>query len=147
MKILNPTGRHIRVDRGGDGHYGAPRTKKKDGKIIHYKHKGTDFSCGPGQDVVSPVLGKVTRIAFPYPNSEYSGLVIDADWIAIKLFYFNPISNAVGKMFYPGDKIGIAQDISKRYSEYGVTPHVHLEIIRVTLNPEDYLIVPPDHHI
>jgi len=142
MKMISPTGLGIRSDGGGDGHFGAPRTKTKNKKPFHYEHKGTDFLCKPGQDVVAPVFGKIVRIAYPYPDKEYSGLVIDADWIKIKLFYIEPIKSAVGKTLYPGEQIGIAQDISKRYPDHGILAHVHLEIIKVTLNPEDYLIDP-----
>lgn len=145
--MISPTKLGIRADRGGDGKYGAPRSKTVKGKIIKYEHKGTDFSCVPGQDVVAPVFGKVTRVAYPYPDKSYSGLVFDAEWITIKMFYVEPDKHAIGKMFYPGDRIGIAQDISKQYPDQGVTPHVHLEIVKVTLNPEDYLIDPAHYHL
>jgi len=140
MRIVNPTKKAVRVDKGGDGHYGAPRTKIRNGRTYHYKHKGTDFFCDPGQDVVSPVFGKIVRIAYPYADKNYGGVVIDAHWIVIKLFYMDPIENAVGRVLYPNEKIGTAQDISKKYKKYGVLPHIHLEIVRVTKDPEEYLI-------
>ena len=90
MCIVNPTRKPIRTDRGGDGHYGAPRLKIQDGNYLRYRHKGTDFLCDPGQDVFAPVFGKITRLAYPYSHGQYTGLVIDASWITIKMFYLAP---------------------------------------------------------
>ena len=68
--ITNPTGKPIRVDAGGDGHYGASR-RRSDG--TRYAHKGTDFSGTPGQPVRVPIGGILKRKAKPYSKGEYSG--------------------------------------------------------------------------
>jgi len=131
--IISPTGLGIRSDSGGDGHYGASR-RKGDKK---YKHKGTDFICQDGQVVQAPIAGEVVRIARPYiDHPEYSGLVIDGGWIRVKMFYLEPYDHLIATEVWQGKSIGIAQNIGELYK--GVTPHIHLEIVNISKNPEDY---------
>lgn len=134
--IVNPTGGKIRSDAGGDGHYGAKRSKKekKGGTWVSivYSHRGTDFEGCPIQPVYAPISGKITRKAAPYRNSHYSGVVIKGPVGEIKMFYLQPIRKLIGMNVDQGETIGIMQDISQRYPN--VTPHVHLQIEE--LNPE-----------
>ena len=147
IKIKNPTGNPVRMDRGGNGRYGAPRSyKDKNGNLKRYRHRGTDFECLPGQDVLSPIDGTIVRLATPYADDDrFSGLVIENDWITLKLFYVavsathQRAAMPVGRSVRKGEKIGPAQDISHRYPGAGVTPHVHLEITSLSLNPEWYM--------
>lgn len=123
--MVSPTGHSVRgLDKHGSGSYGAGRGNKL--------HKGADYICIPGQDIVSPIKGVVVREARPYADSDYSGLVILGMEIKIKLFYLKPNLELIGMPVNTGDTIGVAQNISKRYS--GMTPHIHLEI--VSINPE-----------
>jgi hypothetical protein len=55
--------------------------------------------------------------------------------MAVQLFYFEPNEKLIGKAVEKGQKIGIAQDISKKYPD--MTPHVHLSI--VSINPEIFI--------
>ncbi|MBU0976977.1 MAG: peptidoglycan DD-metalloendopeptidase family protein [Nanoarchaeota archaeon] len=137
ITLLNPTGKPIRVDSGGDGHFGARRSKTVDRRKVYYRHNGTDFSCKPGQKIYSPIAGKIIRMVYPYSNHEYEGLVISNEFMQIKLFYLSPDMNLID--IKQGGVIGRAQDISKLYREYGVTPHIHLEIESISVNPELYI--------
>lgn len=118
--MINPTGGKIRCDTEGQGYYGAPRGNRK--------HKGVDFECVPGQPVFSPIDGKVIRQAYPYSSDrKYNGLLIENPSISIKIFYIAPFKVKIGHNVKAGDKIGIAQDISEKYSDK-MKPHIHLQI-------------------
>ncbi len=123
--MQSPTGLGIRYDIEGQGHYRAKRGKRL--------HAGTDYLCKPGQAVFSPISGKIKRIAYPYPDKQYQGVVIEGEFFTIKLFYFKPFQDLIGKEVSKGDHIGNAQDISLRYSKY-MRPHIHLQIDKVDPN-------------
>lgn len=129
--MISPTGKGTRgSDKYGSGNYGAGR-----GNRIH---RGADYICVSGQDVVSPIFGTVVRIARPYKKIGYSGLLIRNSGIEIKLFYLKPSVKIVGTNVNAGDKIGIAQDISKKYP--GMIPHIHLQID--SIDPELLINLP-----
>lgn len=112
-----------RYDTQGSGHFGAGRGNRR--------HKGRDFIAVAGQPFPSIVTGKVIRIATPYKNDKtYSGVVVKAGPISIKMFYVRPTVKP-GDSIRRGDPIGIAQDISKRYPakkpDGAMTPHIHVE--------------------
>lgn len=126
--MMNPTGQPIRNDSGGLGYYGAPRIKTINGKQIHYMHQGVDFQCTPGQRIVAPCSCHIVRIARPYATGHYEGLLLRSKRATFKLFYIMPNRELIGKSVSEGSPIGWAQDISLRYPQSGVTPHIHLEI-------------------
>ena len=127
--MISPTGKGIRVDRWGNGHYGAPR-----GNSIH---RGVDYICHPGQFAIAPKNGIIVREARPYGDSQkYSGLLLRADALEIKLFYVRPYDYLIGKPVKQGAVVGTCQDISKRYDEKMI-PHVHMEIVSV--DPEVFV--------
>lgn len=133
--VVNPL--VIRVDGGGDGHFGT-------GRIGHI-HQGIDLVCRPGQNVYAPFSGKVTRLATPYPDDlRWQGLVIESDVLGYecKLFYCTPASGVVGTGIERGQLIGYCQAISQKYSS-GVTDHLHIEIRQngVLKNPETFFAV------
>lgn len=128
--ILNPTGREIRSDSAGDGHYHAPRGSRL--------HEGLDFVCLPCDDVLMPITGKITRMCYPYSDKSYGGVYIKSDWCDIKMFYFEPDLDLIGKIVRQGDIIGKAQDITIRYPDQGMMPHIHLAITSISKNPEFY---------
>ena len=128
--MYHPTGKGIRNDAGGAGYYGAPRTKTSvTGQVTKYKHLGVDYSCDPGQDIFMPATGLILRIANPYVNSPYRGLLIDTKRVRFKMFYVDPDMNLIGKVVKIGLVIGTAQDISLQYPGKGVTPHIHIEVV------------------
>lgn len=123
--MISPTGKAIRdFDPFGSGRYGAPRGKRV--------HRGVDFICEPGQEIVCPIGGlsgvvSVVREAKPYADTPYSGLLLKTETIVIKMFYFKPKMSLIGDFIAQGDVIGTAQDIAGRY--HGMTSHIHLEIV------------------
>ena len=125
--MISPTGKGVRSDSWGDGHYGAPRGDRT--------HKGTDYICIPGQPVYSPITGTALRVAKPY-DGPYSGIMIQGKHVAVKLFYLLPTFDLIGKPVKQGQPLGIAQDISLKYSP-DMIPHIHLEID--SLDPEIFV--------
>ena len=133
--VVNPM--VVRVDGGGDGHYGS-------GRIGHI-HQGTDVVCRPGQNVYAPFSGIVTRRAIPYSDDlRWQGLVIESDALSYecKLFYCTPAAGIVGSSIERGQLIGYCQAISQKYSS-GVTDHLHIEIRQngTVKNPETLFAV------
>jgi hypothetical protein len=123
--MISPTSLGVRdKDNWGEGRYGVSRGNRM--------HKGTDYICNPGQDIVTPISGKIIREAKPYAGSHYSGVLIKGEHISIKMFYFTPYDGFKGRVVKKGEAIGTAQDISEKYDR--MTPHIHLEII--TIDPE-----------
>lgn len=119
--IVSPTGKGIRNDGAGGGFYHAPRGD--------YLHKGIDFLCTPGQDIVCPIGdAQVIRHAYPYADLSYGGLLLQNAFFEILLFYFSPSEAIFDQTISRGGIIGIAQDISKRYNSSKMHPHIHLEI-------------------
>jgi len=137
VHLVSPTGRPIRgVDRWGCGAFGAPR-----GGRPHY---GVDFEAAPGQPVVAPCDAVVVRMAPPYPDGSYGGLLLRAGLVEIKLFYLRP-TVMTGERVTQGQQIGVAEDLRLKYPE--ITPHVHMEVtLRADggyLRKEDAVYVAP----
>ena len=135
MILINPTGKGVRSDGFGDGHFKARRRKANGPR---YKHKGVDYICEPGQRVYAPSDAVYVRIAYPYANNrEYSGMYFQAEAFSYKMFYIKPAIKP-GTRVEQGQTIGIAQDISSNYGlDYRgkpMVPHVHFEI--TSINPE-----------
>jgi len=119
--------RTIRNDAGGDGHYGAPRSKKlSNGRVYRDKHNGTDYVYEPGEDVRAPATGFVRREAKPYAYENYGGVELICDKFTLVGFYFKLDRSLIGQTVQKGQGIGTAQDISNKYP--GVTPHVHWRV-------------------
>lgn len=119
IKLLNPTGGKIRVDAAGDGHFGTSRNGRT--------HKGVDFECIEGQNVVAPCAGIVTRQARPYPDGDLLGVVINSNGNMLTMFYMQPDLSLLGHYVEAGQVIGKAQAVSKRYPNQGMKDHVHTQ--------------------
>ena len=125
--MINPTGKDIRyADAWGRGHYGASRDHNR-------RHKGVDYLCEPGQQIRAPVSGRIVRKARPYAKSDYSGVLIQGEAVALKIFYFEPDVNLIGCHVEAGQVIGIAQDISKKYGE-DMLSHIHIEAVSLDVS-------------
>lgn len=121
MKFVNPTGKDIRNDSKGLGYYGAPRGYRK--------HNGVDFGCEKRQPILMPVDGIIVRESLPYHDDlRWRGVHIINPRVEIKMWYFLPDRNLIGRRIMAGTQIGIAQDIGEKYE--GVTPHIHLRIVK-----------------
>lgn len=112
----------VRVDSEGSGHFGSSRGGRP--------HNGTDFAAVPGQQLISPVSGKVTKIGYPYGDDlSYRYIEITTeDKLRHRFFYVSPIFWVqVGVDIACGQTIGTVQNVSARYSNK-MMPHVHYEI-------------------
>lgn len=117
----------IRNDARGDGYFGASR-----GRRIH---NGLDIIVTPGSAVYAPIEGVVFRKAFPYgtrgKNKNWEGVLIvgmnEYEGYEVKIFYMRPF--LIGDYIFPGEIVGVAQDISKRYSP-SMIDHLHVEVRR-----------------
>ena len=133
--MISPTGLGIRgQDKWGNGRYGAPRGDKP--------HKGSDFICVPGQEIVSPINGVFVRIKIPYAEPVkgvfFSGVLLRGNGYDVTMFYLEPLKAKVRMPVKKGEVIGIAQDLRIKYDE--ITPHIHLEFS--SINPELFINLP-----
>ena len=124
MKFINPTSGGIRNDMGGSGYHGAPRGTRL--------HDGVDFSCEDGENVLMPVDGTIIRESLPYGDDlRWRGVHIASSRIEIKMWYFEPRVGIIGNTYRAGTAIGIAQNIGSKRGYEGVTPHIHLRIVKI----------------
>jgi murein DD-endopeptidase MepM/ murein hydrolase activator NlpD len=123
--FVNPTGGEPRGhDAFGDGQFGASR----DGGDRH--HEGVDYVDTPGQDVVAPISGYVTKIGYAYDDDRrlrFIEITNPALKYTARAFYVAP-SVREGDTVQLGDVIGRAESLQRRYG--GITDHVHLEVMR-----------------
>ncbi len=135
--MISPTGHGVRGnDDWGSGLYGVSRDK---GIRIH---EGCDFICIPGQDIVAPISGVITRLKYPYAEPVkgvfFGGLLISCANCVYTLFYFDPIKELVTMPIEQGELIGHAQDISLKYKD--MIPHIHMHFD--SINPEILVNLP-----
>lgn len=117
----------IRNDSQGKGFFGASRGRRT--------HNGLDILVSPGNAVYCPIEGVMLRMAYPYGtsrgNKQWEGCAIvgvgDYQGYEVKIFYMRPFY--IGDHLFPGDIIGIAQDISRKYSP-AMMDHLHVEVRR-----------------
>jgi hypothetical protein len=123
--FANPTGHEVRqTDAYGCGSFGASR----DGGAR--RHEGVDFMADPGQRLVAPISGYVTKIGFAYPGDSALRFVEIANpalHYAARVFYIDPTVK-VGQAVHVGQPIGIHHTLERKYPG-GMTDHVHLEVI------------------
>lgn len=124
--LTNPTGQGIRNDSQGQGHWGASRGSRA--------HKGLDFATTVGQDIYSPVDGRVV-----YATGASKGARVDiypsnpsaAGFTMIRMLYVDRPAgiNAWSSVnVTAGTPIGIAADLQTRGYSPSVTPHIHFQI-------------------
>ena len=129
MIWVSPTGSwKIRSDKMGNGTFRAIRTKFEDGRNISYEHQGIDLECTPGQPIQAICDEfEIIRISYPYKDYfDLRGIIFRTSWGSGKMFYLNPLNDAIGKTFGMGEVIGFAEDLRIKYGN-GMTPHVHLQ--------------------
>lgn len=123
--IADPTGKAPRgEDAYGEGRFHASR----DGGARD--HEGVDYLATPGQRVVAPISGYVSKVGYAYPDDQSLRFVeIDnpALHLTARVFYVDP-SVEVGDAVAVGLPIGKAHSLQRRYP-LGITNHVHLEIV------------------
>lgn len=115
----------IRDDPAGSGEYEARRSG------VDGAHQGIDLGAISGTNIYAPFSGKLKRDANPYPDdAQYFGILIVGTGIykgyEMKIFYMVRTIQ-IGIQFSAGDKIGFAQDISRKWGG-GMTDHIHTEL-------------------
>ena len=122
--IADPTGQGPRgEDAYGEGRFHAAR----DGG--ERTHEGVDYIATPGQTVVAPISGYVSKIGFAYADDEtlrFVEIENPALHLTARVFYVDP-DVAVGDAVAVGRPIGHAHSLQRRYPQ-GITDPVHLEI-------------------
>lgn len=134
------------IDRGNDptgfGHFGAKRGAKK--------HKGHDIVSIPGEDVVSMIHGKVTKIGYAYSDAlQFRYVEVTNEIYAVRLMYLEPSDIKVGDEVCEGDRVGYALDISNHWHKKKprkdgkkMINHLHIEIRKngILVDPKPYLL-------
>lgn len=122
--FANPTGQAPRTeDAYGYGHFGASRDSGS------RDHEGVDWKANPGQDVVAPISGYVTKIGQAYAGDadlKFVEITNPALGYVARVFYLNP-SVQVGDSLRLGQAIGSAHSLQDKYPG-GMTDHVHMEL-------------------
>lgn len=121
--ILSPQIARACDDRGC-GHYKALRDQGK------REHLGIDIRSNPGQVVLSPIEGIISKLGTAYAEDKrFKSVHIRGtgsyEGISVKLLYVS--SNlSLNAEIQRGGVLGTAQNISQKYA--GITNHVHLEV-------------------
>jgi len=142
--LLNHSGKGIRNDSEGLGHFGASRIHK--GKKD--THKGLGLETVVGQYILSPIDGNVSNMynqdkTIPmlriYPKQKNDNY----DFIEI-LYLSAPDGVKLGKerKVSIGDTIGIAVDLITCGYSKGVTPHIHVQLVKKDKNGKSIKIDP-----
>jgi hypothetical protein len=122
-----------KCDSAGCGHYGASRKRIVNGISVSIPgaHKGVDFVTTLGQQINSPISGKVILIGQAYSDDKrYKTIHIQGEGncylgIKAKILYVDS-KVSVGSTVTRGQIIGTAQDLTLKYK--GITNHIHVEV-------------------
>lgn len=116
------------TDDWGSGAFGASRGSRV--------HKGIDYECPAGAEVLSPVSGKVTKLGYPYADDLSYRYVQISNTYDHRLFYVEP-SVEVGQWVNENTPIGICQNLQARYDKK-MKNHVHYEVLKgdTPIDPE-----------
>jgi murein DD-endopeptidase MepM/ murein hydrolase activator NlpD len=119
-------------DGYGSGHYGASRGSRT--------HKGVDFACWAGNNILSPIAGKVTKLGYPYAKHLEFRYVEVEDPISKerhRLFYVEPCVE-IGQHLLEGEVLGTSQNLLDLYPN-GMTQHFHYEVIKYKGGKKEYI--------
>jgi len=112
-----------KCDDFGCGYFGAPRGD--------HKHKGQDIVTKVGEDIYSPINGKIKKQGYTYNDDlSYRYVRVENKEYRVDLYYTTLNGYNVGDDVTIFDAIAIAQDISKRYStnDKKMTNHTHMQV-------------------
>jgi murein DD-endopeptidase MepM/ murein hydrolase activator NlpD len=128
------------IDSAGNGAFGARRGSRV--------HRGTDIQVIPGSLLLSLTPGLLSRQGYAYSN-DLTYRILDlliGDYITVRYFYatLDDQGAKIGDMVKAGDVIGRCQDITQRFPNSGMLPHIHLEVYNVLikehLDPEHFFL-------
>jgi RHS repeat-associated protein len=145
-KFKNPTGKGIRKCdiKYGCGHYGASRDQGT------RKHLGVDYISTPGQDVYSPISGKIIKFDDPYDDipslkGKFGNIHISNNKYYVVVNYVKQKDISEGTYINAGDIVAVAQDLHKHYSAE-MTNHVHVTMYQQKpwkrINPTNLIPLP-----
>ena len=130
------------IDAWGNGAFGATRIGSN-GKVK--SHKGIDYACPPNIGIMSPAIGEVTKLGYPYPyvskgtNFRYVE-ISDLAGLRHQIYYVKP-SVKEGDQVTILTVIGQSQDIAKKYDTKvkKMVNHIHYQVLDtdgVPIDPE-----------
>ncbi len=118
----------IRVDRYGDGHFGAPRRG--------YKHRGIDILADIGTPVLACKSGRVAVVDYDKLSGNYIIIRHRGELTSLYL-HLEDVYIKEGQRVRQGDIIGtVGKTGNARFA--GVKPHLHFEIRKDDI-PQDIL--------
>ena len=118
--MISPTRLGIRVDSEGDGHLGASRGSRR--------HRGVDYICIKGQDIVAPFDFRIVRVAYPKTDLIMCGIMWEFGSSNGRMYYFKPHKDLIGKKVQEGQIIGVAQSVSEYYGLPNMDDHIHFQV-------------------
>lgn len=125
----------LRQDGEGSGRFGSSRGTLPGGSKKF--HDGIDLVVAEGQSIYAPMDSKVVKVDYPYlSDARWTGIQLETPLLRCEVWYMVPDQSLIGKEVKQGQPIGVAQDISKKYTP-DMTPHVH---VRFTILPYTYLV-------
>ena len=108
----------IRVDRYGDGHFGAPRHG--------YKHRGIDILADIGTPVLACKSGRVLKVAYDELSGNYV-MIKHKDKLTSLYLHLKDVYVKEGMRLRQGEVIGtVGKTGNARYE--GIKPHLHFEV-------------------
>ena len=140
--LKSPTGYGMRNDAGGLGHYNAPRGNRL--------HGGIDFSSVDGQDIISPIDGKVRNFignTSGKPMLEIIPNNPNLGFDKMQMLYVDPPNGMDFSFSFrsisAGDVIGNSVNLQSLGYSSSVGPHVHLQMFNnsVRINPTTYFFL------
>ena len=124
-------------DPTGHGYYGAKRGTRK--------HKGVDVLATPGENVMAPISGVITKYGWVYKNHKAGKphmryVEITGDMYRMWIMYTDLSKMNVGDRVFVGDVLGKSQDVSA-YWGGSMKNHLHLLVWKYGLltDPEPLL--------
>ena len=110
-------------DPTGHGYYGARRGTRK--------HKGVDILTKPGESILAPFSGEVTKYGYVYKNPKQGKAKMRYVEITGPVYrtwlMYTDMSARVGDRIFEGDVVGKAQDVSG-YWGGSMKNHLHMQL-------------------
>ncbi|MGC6414470.1 MAG: FG-GAP-like repeat-containing protein [Bacteroidia bacterium] len=140
--LKGPTGYGMRNDAGGLGHYNAPRGNRL--------HGGIDFSSVDGQDIISPIDGKVRNFIGSTSGKPMLEIIPNNPNLGfnkMQMLYVDPPNGMDFSFSFrnisAGDVIGNSVNLQSLGYSSSVGPHVHLQMFNnsVRINPTTYFFL------
>ena len=129
----SPTGLGIRNDAGGAGHFGASRIRNN--VSIPGAHKGLDFSSVDGQNIISPIGGRVRNFighTSGKPMLQLRPVNSNLGFDTIEMLYVKPPKginySGIWRNVSAGDVIGSSVNLQSLGYAPKLGSHIHLQL-------------------